>query len=1172
MGVTEKVLYKKSQQETHSSTSAREKGPTPTSICRTSSPIRFTDLYTSARLHHGEAGCSAPPAGRCIKLAVCTVTGSTVIDFLSTAHSVSDRCIYSLIRTPGNSSINLMAGFRERRRRDVTFLDHLVLRLNETGVKIYLEQGGRVRVDEQTLMLNATAQLAHGVELSKDHTGVTAKIPFASTTIFFDGNTAHVEGLSSAEGLCGNSTLSAENCEIQHNDTFDSTINYNQSTEHCNLMRQAPFTGCDTDPEPFITACTNTLCKYPTVDGLKCQFFDAYARSCSLEKNVTLENWGSKTGCSAVFRACQDQYCSMHEYCGERYGESRCYCRADFASKYNPTNTLGEPTVCRQDSATLTLAGCLMENKGIDYSVLHLKNQSCKGRMDQKSHMVTFSFDSVNACGTEVMMNDSQVIYKNTIMSRDNSMYSNITRFEKVDIDFSCYYAKPSVKSLAFKIKDGSVTQKIVSGVWNYTVTMNAFTDYALTRLVKASTEVLLNQRIYVELKTLELDDTKVAVVTDSCWATNMPASDSAVRYDLVINGCPNPADQTVQVKGNGQGTSNVVSFNMFEFAGANSEIYLHCSLELCLKQGNSCVPRCEDGKTKVTLRRPDLHLNNLFDMEQRRDLPALYCCWILISCVLAEDWTRLHTEDELFRRLFGGYSKWTRPARNISDVVIVKFGLSIAQLIDVDEKNQMMTTNVWLKQEWTDYKLQWSPSDFDNVTSIRVPSQLIWVPDIVLYNNADGEFTVTHMTKAHVFHTGRVRWVPPAIYKSSCSIDVTFFPFDQQSCKMKFGSWTYDRAKIDLEPFENTVDLKDYWESGEWAIVNAVGTYNTKKYDCCHEIYPDITYYFVIRRLPLFYTINLIIPCLLISCLTVLVFYLPSDCGEKITLCISVLLSLTVFLLLITEIIPSTSLVIPLIGEYLLFTMIFVTLSIVITVFVLNVHHRSSATHTMPRWVRRLFLSVVPRWLCMKRPHHALRPVRRHHLTNKLLPVRTPGPSHSASTWMTQESDIDLHGYQEEIGRHSSQELDFVDTGDEAHYCDLHGCPNADHSGRFGVKINGRLRISSLSPPSPRCLGYTLLPQRPSTFSLDWDAPSEEHGSTQSPSTSVLSPAVISALEGVTYIAEHLRAEDADFSVKEDWKYVAMVVDRIFLWMFVIVCLLGIVGLFLPPWQSGMF
>ncbi|KAI3366163.1 hypothetical protein L3Q82_009987 [Scortum barcoo] len=592
--------------------------------------------------------------------------------------------------------------------------------------------------------------------------------------------------------------------------------------------------------------------------------------------------------------------------------------------------------------------------------------------------------------------------------------------------------------------------------------------------------------------------------------------------------------------------------------------------------------------------------------MEQKRDLKltsALYCCWILINSgcglslslsVLAEDWTRVHTEDQLFRSLFGGYSKWTRPARNTTDVVIVKFGLSIAQLIDV---------------EWTDYKLQWSPSDFDNVTSIRVPSELIWVPDIVLYNkykthtfnttkikhtkirckckacqcdastphlllfsSADGEFAVTHMTKAHLFHTGRVRWVPPAIYKSSCSIDVTFFPFDQQSCKMKFGSWTYDRAKIDLEPFENTVDLKDYWESGEWAIVNAVGTYNTKKYDCCHEIYPDITYYFVIRRLPLFYTINLIIPCLLISCLTVLVFYLPSDCGEKITLCISVLLSLTVFLLLITEIIPSTSLVIPLIGEYLLFTMIFVTLSIVITVFVLNVHHRSSATHTMPRWVRRLFLSVVPRWLCMTRPHHDLRPVRRRHLTDQLFPVRTSGPSHSASTWITQESDIDLHGYQDDNGCYGGHQLDSLDDGDEVHSCDLHGYPNADHLGRFGLKISDQSRVSSLSPPSPRCLGYTLLPHRQSTLSFDVDTPPVKRGAIQSPSASFLSPSVVSALEGVTYIAEHLRAEDADFSVKEDWKYVAMVVDRIFLWMFIIVCLLGTVGLFLPPWLSGMF
>ncbi|XP_032989678.1 neuronal acetylcholine receptor subunit alpha-2 isoform X1 [Rhinolophus ferrumequinum] len=482
----------------------------------------------------------------------------------------------------------------------------------------------------------------------------------------------------------------------------------------------------------------------------------------------------------------------------------------------------------------------------------------------------------------------------------------------------------------------------------------------------------------------------------------------------------------------------------------------------------------------------------------------------LLIPAASAQRVPHTQAEDRLFKHLFRGYNRWARPVPNTSDVVNVRFGLSIAQLIDVDEKNQMMTTNVWLKQEWNDYKLRWNPADFGNITSLRVPSEMIWIPDIVLYNNADGDFAVTHMTKAHLFSTGTVHWVPPAIYKSSCSIDVTFFPFDQQNCKMKFGSWSYDKAKIDLEQMEQTVDLKDYWESGEWAIINATGTYNTKKYDCCAEIYPDVTYYFVIRRLPLFYTINLIIPCLLISCLTVLVFYLPSDCGEKITLCISVLLSLTVFLLLITEIIPSTSLVIPLIGEYLLFTMIFVTLSIVITVFVLNVHHRSPSTHNMPRWVRVAFLGCVPRWLLMNRPPP---PLELHEPPDVKL-----SPSYH---WL--ETNVDAEKREED-----------VEEEDRWASCSsvgvLHG--------------HGGLRQGAAGPQA--------------------DAQLQKCGF-------LLSPHMQKALEGVHYIADHLRSEDADCSVQEDWKYVAMVIDRIFLWLFILVCVLGTVGLFLPPFLAGM-
>jgi len=65
------------------------------------------------------------------------------------------------------------------------------------------------------------------------------------------------------------------------------------------------------------------------------------------------------------------------------------------------------------------------------------------------------------------------------------------------------------------------------------------------------------------------------------------------------------------------------------------------------------------------------------------------------------------------------------------------------------------------------------------------------------VFLSADGNFEVTLATKATLNYTGRVEWKPPAIYKSSCEIDVEYFPFDEQTCVMKFGSWTYDGFQV---------------------------------------------------------------------------------------------------------------------------------------------------------------------------------------------------------------------------------------------------------------------------------------------------------------------------------------------------------------------------------------
>ncbi|XP_024655734.2 alpha-tectorin [Maylandia zebra] len=535
----------------------------------------------------------------------CTVTGPTVIDVHGHMNSIQDRCAYSLFSTPLLPDFLVLGNFRDRRRKDVSFLDSVTLRVD--GHDIHLEQGGRVQLDDSTLTLSSSPQLVHGVQLSKDQTGVTAELTKLNISVFFDGNTAQIllEGQagSSVEGLCGNSSsslsdlrlseYSSTSCEMQYSETADSTIDCNSVTERCNLLKEAPFSSCNTDidPEPYITACTDTLCKYPAVDGLNCQFLKAYARACSLH-NHALDGWTSNTGCSSE-AFCQDRTCSDHEFCGEKTvsGDTRCFCRTIFASKYQANNSLGDATVCKENSASLTLVGCLLEDKDINYSALQLNDPTCRGRVDKLTHMVTFSFNSSNRCGTVVTTNNSYIIYKNTIRSQN---YSDvITRKDQVQIDFSCVYSQPSIHTATFRIRDWSVAQRITSGAWNYTLTIKAYTDAGRTQLVEWNSELQLNEKIWMVLKTDGLDGSMVSVVTDSCWATDKASPTSSPRHDLIINGCANPADPTVQVEENGLATSTYFSFNMFRFTGGSSDIFLHCQLHLCPKQGNNCIPTC---------------------------------------------------------------------------------------------------------------------------------------------------------------------------------------------------------------------------------------------------------------------------------------------------------------------------------------------------------------------------------------------------------------------------------------------------------------------------------------------------------------------------------------------------------------------------------------------------
>uniref|UniRef100_A0A8C6NI28 Acetylcholine receptor subunit beta n=2 Tax=Nothobranchius furzeri TaxID=105023 RepID=A0A8C6NI28_NOTFU len=453
--------------------------------------------------------------------------------------------------------------------------------------------------------------------------------------------------------------------------------------------------------------------------------------------------------------------------------------------------------------------------------------------------------------------------------------------------------------------------------------------------------------------------------------------------------------------------------------------------------------------------------------------------------------------EQALMKKVFTNYNLKVLPAQSPRERVVVRVGMILSSFVGLNMKNEEMSTVVVMNLEWTDYRLSWDPKQYDGIEVLRVPSGKVWLPDIVLINNNDGVFDVALQVHVQVYSTGRVTWTPPALYCSSCGVKVTYFPFDWQNCTMQFRSYTYDSTEIDLQ---YALDSKGneireiqldgaFSESGEWNIIHKPSRKNMKD-----DMYEEMTFYLIIERKPLYYIINIIIPCILITIIAIFNFYLPPDAGEKMGLSINVLLTLTVFLLLLADKIPETSLGVPIIVNYIMFTMILVTFSVILSVVVLNLHHRSPNTHMMPLWVRKIFIHMLPPYLGMLRPK--VEP-----------PLSLETISHRQKKVVTISKVADEY---------------FIRKPDSSI---LFPKPNRFH-------------------PEGLCTDLRKFIEGPSTYLT-------------------LPHELKSAIEAITYIAEALQAEKDYEALKEDWQYVAMVVDRMFLWIFVVFTTVGTLAIF---------
>ncbi|XP_007462823.1 PREDICTED: acetylcholine receptor subunit gamma isoform X2 [Lipotes vexillifer] len=280
--------------------------------------------------------------------------------------------------------------------------------------------------------------------------------------------------------------------------------------------------------------------------------------------------------------------------------------------------------------------------------------------------------------------------------------------------------------------------------------------------------------------------------------------------------------------------------------------------------------------------------------------------------------------EERLLRDLMHSYVPHLRPAKHDSDVVNVSLRLTLTNLISLNEREEALTTNVWIEMQWCDYRLRWDPRDYDGLWVLRVPSTMVWRPDVVLEN------------KSQTYGTNE--------------INLQLSQEDGQTIE-----WIF-------------IDPEAFTENGEWAIRHRPAKMLLDETAPAEEAgHQKVAFYLLIQRKPLFYVINIIAPCVLISSVAILIYFLPAKAGgQKCTVAINVLLAQTVFLFLVAKKVPETSQAVPLISKYLTFLLVVTILIVVNAVVVLNVSLRSPHTHSMARGVRKVLLRLLPQLLRM--------------------------------------------------------------------------------------------------------------------------------------------------------------------------------------------------------------
>ncbi|XP_052802192.1 neuronal acetylcholine receptor subunit alpha-10-like [Mya arenaria] len=223
----------------------------------------------------------------------------------------------------------------------------------------------------------------------------------------------------------------------------------------------------------------------------------------------------------------------------------------------------------------------------------------------------------------------------------------------------------------------------------------------------------------------------------------------------------------------------------------------------------------------------------------------AVLSCIGIVVCSKSETYkNRHHLRDDLMYK----YEKDVMPDSIDGNAVNVSIGVDLLRIIDMD--NQILTLDTVITEIWQADNLKWRPGHVGGLEEIRLPSDLIWKPDLALADGAGKTvFIKSEDTNVIINSSGFVSWYPPVKTKTFCSYG-ELQNGDEIECHLTLYSWTHSTSTLDLKLQADEMDTSnlDVDFNPHWKLVSTHADVKHKVYSCCPESYAQASFTFRLR------------------------------------------------------------------------------------------------------------------------------------------------------------------------------------------------------------------------------------------------------------------------------------------------------------------------------------